>query len=98
LLAGEMLIRQGGVHVFNLGTGVGTSVLELVEAVGRIAGAAPAVLYGSRREGDPPKLVASFEKAARELGWHPTNSQIDLIVETALRWRDRPSAARRSSH
>lgn len=97
LLAGEMLIRQGGVHVFNLGTGVGTSVLELVEAVARIAGAAPAVLYGSRREGDPPKLVASFEKAARELGWHPTNSQIDLIVETALRWRDRRSAARRSS-
>lgn len=88
VLAGEMLTGQSGVHVFNLGTGVGTSVLELVEAVGRIAGSAPAVRYGPRREGDPPKLVASFAKAERELGWRPKNSTIDFIVETALRWRD----------
>lgn len=97
LLAGEMLMVQGGAHVFNLGTGVGTSVLELVETVGRIVGSAPAVRYGPRREGDPPKLVASFGKAARELGWRPTNSQIDFIVETALRWRDQHLAGRNPS-
>jgi UDP-arabinose 4-epimerase len=93
LLAGERLTGQGGVHVFNLGTGVGTSVLELVETVGRIAGTAPVVRYGARREGDPPRLVASFAKAARELGWRPTNSRIDFIIETALRWRDRRARA-----
>jgi UDP-arabinose 4-epimerase len=93
LLAGEMLMGQGGVHFFNLGTGVGTSVLELVETVRRIAGNAPVVRYGARREGDPPKLVASFAKAARELGWRPTNSRIDFIIETALRWRDRRARA-----
>ncbi|MGY8662678.1 UDP-glucose 4-epimerase GalE [Bradyrhizobium sp. UFLA05-109] len=89
LLAGEMLMGQGGVHAFNLGTGIGTSVLELVETVGRIAASAPAVRYGPRREGDPPVLIASYAKAERELGWQPQYSQIDFIIETALRWRDR---------
>jgi len=92
LLAGEMLVGRGGTHVFNLGTGVGTSVFELVETIGRIVGSPPAVQYGPRREGDPPRLIASFAKAAQELGWRPTNSQIDFIVETALRWRDHRSA------
>lgn len=92
LLAGEMLLDRAGTHVFNLGTGLGTSVLELVETVGRIAASAPAVRFGPRREGDPPKLVASFAKAERELGWRATSSRIDFIVETALRWRDHHSA------
>jgi len=89
LLAGEMLLARGGTHVFNLGTGVGTSVLELIEAVSRAAGNDPAVRHGPRRQGDPPKLVASFAKAERELGWRPQQSQIDFIIETALKWRDR---------
>jgi UDP-arabinose 4-epimerase len=89
LLAGEMLMARGGTHVFNLGTGIGTSVLELVQAVKRAAGTDPIVHRGPRRPGDPPKLIASFAKAKRELGWIPRQSQIDFIVETALKWRDR---------
>jgi UDP-arabinose 4-epimerase len=89
LLAGEMLLKRGGTHVFNLGTGVGTSVLELIETVKRVAKSEPAVRHGPRRPGDPAKLVASFAKAERELGWRPQNSQIDFIIETALNWRDR---------
>ncbi|MBH5368987.1 UDP-glucose 4-epimerase GalE [Bradyrhizobium glycinis] len=92
LLAGEMLVACGGTHVFNLGTGVGTSVLELVETVKRIAGRDPAIRLGPRREGDPPVLVASYTKAERELGWKPQHSQIDFILETALKWRDRRSS------
>ncbi|MBR1151571.1 UDP-glucose 4-epimerase GalE [Bradyrhizobium sp. JYMT SZCCT0428] len=88
LLAGEMLVAQGGTHVFNLGTGVGTSVLELIQAVKRVAKSDPIVRHGPRREGDPPKLVASFAKAERELGWRPQHSQIDFIVETALKWQN----------
>jgi hypothetical protein len=57
------------------------SALELVEMVGRIAGGAPAARYGSRREGDPPMLFASFARAARLLGWRPTNSRIDFMVD-----------------
>jgi UDP-arabinose 4-epimerase len=89
LLAGKMLIARGGTHVVNLGTGVGTSVLELIQAVKRVTKIDPVVRRGGRREGDPPKLVASFAKAERELGWTPRQSQIDFIVETALKWRDR---------
>lgn len=89
LLAGEMLLERGGTHVFNLGTGVGTSVLELIEAVERVAGSKAVVRRGPRREGDPAKLVASFGKAERELGWRPQHSGIDFIIKTALEWRDR---------
>lgn len=93
LLAGEMLVARGGTHVFNLGTGVGTSVFELIQAVKRIAGRDPAIRLGMRREGDPPVLVACYTKVERELGWKPQHSQIDFIIETALRWRDsRPFA------
>jgi UDP-arabinose 4-epimerase len=88
LLAGEMLVARGGTHVFNLGTGVGTSVLELIEAVKRVAKNDPVVRHGLRRQGDPPVLVASFAKAELELGWRPRHSQIDFIIETALNWRD----------
>ena len=89
LLAGEMLLQRDGTHVFNLGTGVGTSVLELIETVKRVAKREPAVRHGPRRSGDPAKLVASFAKAERELGWRPQHSQIEFIIETALNWRDR---------
>jgi UDP-arabinose 4-epimerase len=89
LLAGEMLLQRGGTHVFNLGTGVGTSVLELIETVKRVAKREPAVRHGPRRSGDPAELVASFAKAERELGWRPQHSQIEFIIETALNWRDR---------
>jgi UDP-arabinose 4-epimerase len=89
LLAGEMLVARGGTHVFNLGTGIGTSVFELIQAVKRVSKNDPMVRRGPRREGDPPKLVASFAKAERELGWRPQQSQIDFIIETALKWRDR---------
>ena len=89
LLAGEMLVTQGGTHVFNLGTGIGTSVLELIQAVKRVAKKDPVVRQGKRRQGDPPKLIASFAKVERELGWKPQQSGIDFIIETALKWRDR---------
>lgn len=88
LLAGEMLVAREGTHVFNLGTGVGISVFELIKAVKRIAGRDPAIRLGSRREGDPPVLVASYAKAEQELGWKPQHSDIDFIIETALKWRD----------
>lgn len=89
LLAADMLLGGAGTHALNLGTGVGTSVLELIDAVRRTAGSDPVVRFGARREGDPPILIASYTKAECELGWRPQHSQIDFIVETALKWRDR---------
>ncbi|WBL80328.1 UDP-glucose 4-epimerase GalE [Bradyrhizobium xenonodulans] len=92
LLAGEMLVAGPGTHVFNLGTGVGTSVFKVIEAVRRAASNEPVIRLGERRVGDPPVLVASYAKAERELGWTPQHSDIDFIVETALRWRDRQAS------
>ncbi|MER8436961.1 UDP-glucose 4-epimerase GalE [Mesorhizobium sp. M1312] len=86
VLAGEKLLRDSGVHVYNLGTGTGTTVNELVDAVSRASGTRFPVAYGPRRAGDPPALVAAAGKAARELGWIPEQSGIDRIVETALAW------------
>ncbi|TIM07963.1 UDP-glucose 4-epimerase GalE [Mesorhizobium sp.] len=86
VLAGEKLLRDPGVHVYNLGTGTGTTVNELVDAVSRASGTRLPVAYGPRRAGDPPALVAAAGKAARELGWRPEQSGIDRIVETALTW------------
>ena len=90
VLAAEKLLGDRGVHVYNLGTGIGTTVAELVEAVGRISGSKLRIAYGPRRPGDPPVLVAARGKAERELRWVPQQSGIDRIVETALAWyRDR---------
>jgi UDP-arabinose 4-epimerase len=86
VLAGEMLVQQSGTHVFNLGTGVGTTVLEIVEAVRRASGGRLQVRIGPARRGDPPALVAAADKAKRELGWVPEFS-IDRIVETAVAWQ-----------
>ncbi len=86
VLAGEKLLRERGVHVYNLGTGVGTTVKELVEAVSRVSGCRLPVVYGPRRPGDPPALVAAAAKAKRDLGWVPEQSGIDRIIETALAW------------
>ncbi|MBZ9757052.1 UDP-glucose 4-epimerase GalE [Mesorhizobium sp. ESP6-5] len=86
VLAGEKLLRDKGVHVYNLGTGAGTTVNELVDAVSRASGMRVPLVYGPRRPGDPPGLVAEAGKAKRELGWAAEQSAIDRIVETALAW------------
>lgn len=71
---------------FNLGTGKGHSVFEIVAAVESVTGKAVKRVDGERREGDPPELVAAGDKAARVLGWRPEHSDLNRIVSTADRW------------
>ena len=90
LLALEYLLAGGNSCAINLGTGKGTSVLELIKAVERIATSDVPVKYGDRRPGDPMSLVADNVKAQSVLGWRPMFSSLDEIVGTAWRWhRDR---------
>ena len=78
-------LRQGGAGaVLNLGTGRGTSVKALVEAVTRVTGRAVPVRYAPRRAGDPPVLIAAPERARALLGWRPLWTDFDRIVETAV--------------
>lgn len=79
-----------GIKAFNLGTGVGTSVLELLAAVERAGGRPIPIERHDRRPGDPPRLVADPGKARAALGWTPVMSNIDTIIGTAWRWHDRP--------
>jgi UDP-arabinose 4-epimerase len=71
---------------FNLGTGTGLSVREIVDAVERITGRKLPLRKGPRRPGDPPALVADPARARAELGFAPAHSDIDTVVRTAWRW------------
>jgi UDP-glucose-4-epimerase GalE len=87
LAALQALRSGGGSTSFNLGNGRPTSVREVVDAVERVTGRPVPVTIAPRRPGDPGVLYASSDKIKRELGWQPRFEQIDVIVETAYRWR-----------
>jgi UDP-glucose 4-epimerase len=75
--------------IFNLGNGQGFSVREVIESARRVTRhAIPAELH-PRRAGDPAVLVASSDKAIRELGWKPRYTQLDDIVRTAWVWHQK---------
>jgi UDP-glucose-4-epimerase GalE len=78
--------EEGKAKVYNLGTGTGASVREVIEAARRVTGREIAVEESPRRPGDPPRLVASSERFASDLGWRPRLGSLDRIVETAWRW------------
>ena len=88
LLALHYLEKGGESDSFNLGNAVGTSVLEVVEAVKRVTGRDFRVTLANRRAGDPAKLVGSSDKARRILGWKPMFGDLDTIVEHAWRWHE----------
>lgn len=71
---------------FNLGTGRGHSVREVVETASEVSKCEIPVAYGPRRAGDPPSLVANPETAMRKLGWRPKQSDIRSIIEDAWIW------------
>ena len=91
LLALQYLNGHAGAHVFNLGNGTGYSVREVVSAVERVIGRSLNVETASRRPGDPARLVASSERARRELGWQPRIAELEQIVESAWRWHQKPA-------
>ena len=80
-------LDQGGISgAYNLGTGIGTSVLEIVRAVEAASGRTVPLNVVARREGDPPSLFASAEKARKDLGWRPAFVSVDDVVGTAVAW------------
>jgi len=84
--------EQPGGHfdAFNVGTGVGHSVLEVIAAVSRAAGRQVPYTVGPRRSGDPPSLVADPARATDILDWRWRYSLED-IVTSAVRWRTAPA-------
>lgn len=74
---------------YNLGTGGGTSVREVIDAARAITGHAIPAIEKPRRAGDPARLIAASAKIARELGWKPQFQAIDKILESAWQWHQR---------
>ena len=89
LLSLDALRRGAASTVYNLGNGRPTSVRAIMQAIERVAGKPVPYTPGPRREGDPAVLFASSERIRRELGWAPRYEDVDTIVETAWRWRER---------
>ena len=86
ILGFKYLMNESKSDFFNLGNGNGFSVKEILDIVSKVSGKKLKVVYGKRREGDPPILVGSSKKAHEILGWKPEFDKISDIIETAYRW------------
>lgn len=93
ILALEKLMAGGSGIRLNLGAGRGYSVAEVAAAVARVSGKPAPTVDAPRRAGDPPRLVADHSRATAVLGWVPARSDLDVIIEDALRWRTSPRFA-----
>jgi UDP-glucose 4-epimerase len=83
ILAVEALLAGGGSDQFNVGSGRGHSVLEMIRGVEEVTGKRPPYMVGARREGDPAALVANADKLRGLLGWTPRFAGMREIIATA---------------
>jgi len=74
---------------YNLGTGGGASVREVIDSCRKITGSNIDIVEKPRRPGDPPRLIASSGKIKRELGWQPQFQSLDAIIESAWKWHQK---------
>lgn len=86
LAALDRLASGGPSIAVNLGTGTGSSVSQVVAAVERVTGRSVHVVHTARRDGDPPRLVASNALAHTALGWTARRSDIGTVLADAWRW------------
>jgi len=74
---------------YNLGTGGGASVREVIDACRKVTRCKIDIVEKPRRPGDPSRLIASSEKINRELGWKPQFQSLDAIIESAWKWHQK---------
>jgi UDP-glucose-4-epimerase GalE len=91
LLSGNPSVRC------NLGTGKGISVREIIDAAEQVTGKKVPVIFGPRREGDPPELVADPSLALKTLGWEAKRKDVLEIVGSAWAWMNGPHRGRFNS-
>lgn len=78
--------EPGTAEVFNIGTGNGQSVMEIIKACEKVTGQTIPYEITARRPGDPPRLVAEPSKLKTQLGWEPKYSNIEDTIATAWAW------------
>ncbi len=76
---------SGGIEHYNLGTGKGNSVLEVIDTTEKVTGKKIPRIFCERRQGDPAVLVASYDKIKRDLGWEPRRN-LEEIITSAHEW------------
>ena len=81
-----LAMQPGKSGFYNLGNGDGYSVREVIRTCEEITGVKIPAIEKPRRPGDPPKLVASAQKAITELGWKPRYGKLQDIIATAWKW------------
>src|SRR5436190_11150966 len=81
-----LAMAPGKQGFYNLGNGDGYSVREVIAMCEKVTARKIPVIEKPRRPGDPPRLVASAEKAKRDLGWKPKYPKLEQIVATAWEW------------
>jgi UDP-glucose 4-epimerase len=82
-------LRSGGQSdFFNLGTGKGYSVLEVIECARQVTGRDIPMQIEPPRQGDPVRLIADPSKAKSVLGWDPSVSDLKSIIQSAWKWRE----------
>ena len=82
---------------FNVGTGRGYSVLEIIRCAAEMLGVEPEVRFEERRAGDPPSLIADASELRRATGWAPLHSGLTEIIGSALAWERIREAARHAA-
>jgi UDP-glucose 4-epimerase len=88
VLALDALRGGGPSSAFNVGTGSGYSVREVIETAKRVTGRDIAVVDSPRRAGDPDELIAKVDKIQLALGWSARYSDLETIIETAWKWHE----------
>ncbi len=78
---------DNGSRTYNLGSGTGYSVQQVVDLAEQVTGREIVAEFGPRRAGDPAVLVAGSGRIQRELGWKPRYTQLEDIVASAWKWR-----------
>ena len=86
ILALEYLKNGGASDSFNLGSGNGFSVMEIIKKARTVTGIDIKAVMAERRAGDPARLVADSRKAREVLGWSPQNEDVGKIIESAWNW------------
>lgn len=89
VLALKALLAGASSDIYNLGTEEGRSVLEVVRMAEKVTGRDIPYTVGPKRQGDVAVLLASKEKAEKALGWKPSLSSLETIIDTAWNWHRR---------
>lgn len=84
----KRLLDGGGNRIFNVGTGEGVTVLDMLTTAERVLGKPVPHSFGPRRAGDPQALVADVSRIRGELDWKPRHSSLETLIRTAALWQE----------